>query len=84
MFVFGDTEFAGDADEDGDLDVVEPDTQAAQKVALFEDYPRTGRSCRPNTTERRRLTSSIPDGGIREPNPGIASQLSEPAHSGST
>lgn len=39
MFVFGDTEFAGDADEDGDLDVVEPDTQAAQKVVLFEDYP---------------------------------------------
>lgn len=39
MFVFGDTEFAGDADEDGDLDVVEPDTQAAQRSRSLRTTP---------------------------------------------
>ncbi len=39
MYVYGDTEFAGDADDDGELDVVEPDTIAAEKVAFFENYP---------------------------------------------
>lgn len=39
MFVFGDTVFAGDSDDDGELDVVEPDTLAADKVAFFGDYP---------------------------------------------
>lgn len=39
MFVFGDTEFAGDADDDGDFDVVPAGTIAAEKVAFFEDYP---------------------------------------------
>ena len=39
MFVFGDTEFAGDADDDGELDVVPEGTLAADKVAFFEDYP---------------------------------------------
>ncbi len=38
MFVFGDTEYAGDADDDGELDVVEPGTIAAEKVAFFESY----------------------------------------------
>ncbi len=39
MFVYADTPFAGDADDDGELDVVEPGTLAADKVAFFEDYP---------------------------------------------
>ncbi|WP_430868816.1 hypothetical protein [Demequina aurantiaca] len=39
MYVFGDTEYAGDADDDGELDVVEPGTVAAEKVAFFADYP---------------------------------------------
>ena len=39
MFVYGDTDFAGDADDDGELDVVEPGTLAAEKVAFFANYP---------------------------------------------
>ena len=39
MFVFGDTEFAGDADDDGELDEVPEGTLAAEKVAFFADYP---------------------------------------------
>lgn len=39
MFVYGGTEFAGDADDDGELDVVPDGTTAADKVAFFEDYP---------------------------------------------
>lgn len=39
MFVYGGTEFAGDADDDGELDEVIEGTLAAEKVAFFEDYP---------------------------------------------
>lgn len=39
MFVLADTDYAGDADDDGELDVVTPGTLAAEKVAFFEDYP---------------------------------------------
>ena len=39
MYVFEGTPFAGDADDDGELDVVVPGTLAAEKVAFFEDYP---------------------------------------------
>lgn len=39
MFVLADTDYAGDADDDGNLDVVTPGTLAAEKVAFFEDYP---------------------------------------------
>lgn len=39
MFVYGDTDFAGDADDDGELDTVPEGTLAADKVAFFEDYP---------------------------------------------
>ncbi len=39
MFVFGGTEYAGDADEDGELDVVCSDCIAADKVSFFEAYP---------------------------------------------
>ncbi|BAN04415.1 hypothetical protein [Ilumatobacter coccineus] len=39
MFVYADTEYAGDADDDGELDVVPDGTLAAEKVAFFEDYP---------------------------------------------
>ncbi len=39
MFVFGDTDLAGDADDDGELDFVPEGTIAADKVAFFEDYP---------------------------------------------
>ena len=39
MFVLADTDYAGDADDDGNLDVVTPGTLAAEKVAFFENYP---------------------------------------------
>ena len=39
MFVFSDTRYAGDADDDGELDVVCTDCVAADKVAFFADYP---------------------------------------------
>lgn len=39
MFVFGGTEYAGDADDDGELDVVCTDCVAAEKVSFFEAYP---------------------------------------------
>ncbi|MGB0113799.1 MAG: hypothetical protein WBP59_11310 [Ilumatobacteraceae bacterium] len=39
MYVFGGTPFAGDADDDGELDVVEPGTIAAEKVAFWDAYP---------------------------------------------
>lgn len=39
MFVFADTEYAGDADDDGELDVVCTDCVAADKVSFFDSYP---------------------------------------------
>lgn len=39
MYVFVGTEFAGDADGDGELDVVPDGTTAAEKVAFFDGYP---------------------------------------------
>ncbi len=40
MFVFGGTDFAGDADDDGELDSVPEETLAADKVSFFENYPK--------------------------------------------
>lgn len=39
MYVFEGTDFAGDADDDGELDEVPADTLAAEKVEFFADYP---------------------------------------------
>jgi hypothetical protein len=39
MFAYVGTDFAGDADDDSELDDVPEGTLAADKVAFFEDYP---------------------------------------------
>ena len=38
MYVFEDTDFAGDADDDGELDTVCEDCLARDKVEFFEGY----------------------------------------------